>query len=52
MCVSSSICNENIDLLFELVCKDLKNVPTEIKQTIVCAIGDLVRRYTNMMVDR
>ena len=27
-------------------------VPTDIKVTVVCAVGDLVRRFTNTMVDR
>lgn len=52
MCVSSSICDDNLDTLFGLVSKDLKLVSSEIKITIVCAIGDLVRRFTNTMVDR
>ena len=52
MCVSTFICEENLDNIFGLVSKELKNVPSDIKVTIVCAIGDLVRRFTNTMVDR
>ena len=28
------------------------SVPSDVKQTIVCAIGDLWRRFTNMIEDR
>lgn len=52
MCVSSSICEDNLDTLFGLVGKEMKLVPTDIKLTIICAIGDLVRRFTNTMVDK
>jgi hypothetical protein len=26
-------------------------VPTDVKQTVICAIGDLMRRFTNMIED-
>lgn len=52
MCVSSQICEENLATLFEMVSKELLCVPSDIKVTIICAIGDLVRRFTNLMVDK
>jgi len=52
MCVSSEICEQNLDNIFTLVSKEMQIVPTDIKVTIVCAVGDLVRRFTNTMVDR
>lgn len=27
------------------------SVPTDVKQTIICALGDLMRRFTNMIED-
>ena len=50
MCVSSEICQENLDILVRLMQFDA--VPSDVKQTIVCAIGDLWRRFTNMIEDR
>ncbi len=26
-------------------------MPTDVKQTVICAIGDLMRRFTNMIED-
>lgn len=52
MCVSNTICEENLESIFGLVNKSSKKVPSDVKVTIVCAIGDLVRRFTNTMVDR
>ena len=50
MCTSSDICSENLELLLDLI--QQTNVSDQVKQTIVCAIGDLWRRFTNMIEDK
>jgi hypothetical protein len=50
MCVSEELCKDNLDLLFDLMKQ--KTVPTDVKQTIICLLGDLMRRFTNMIEDR
>jgi condensin complex subunit 1 len=45
MCVSEDFCKENLDLVLSFVNED--TVPTDVKQTIICAVGDLMRLFTN-----
>jgi hypothetical protein len=41
MCVSDKVMQQNISLILALL---KKNVPLEVKQTVVTAIGDFIRK--------
>ena len=49
MCVSSLICMENIDLLFNLL---KSNIDFGVKANIILSIGDLYNRYPNVLNDK
>ena len=50
MCISSEICGENLKMILTLVSQEYQ-LPTDVKQTVICAIGDLMRRFTNKIED-
>jgi len=49
MCVSSSICAENLDLLFELV---QSNIEFGVKANIIVTLADLFNRFPNILNER
>jgi len=51
MCVSNKICQQNLKIILSFISGNIKSVPIDIKQTIICALGDLLRRFTNMIED-
>ena len=49
MCVSSQVCNENMDLLFNLV---KSNIEFGVKANIIITLADLFNRFPNNMNER
>ena len=45
-CVSQNLCKSNLDLIFYLV---NSQAPSTVKQTIIITIGDLYKRFTNLI---
>jgi len=49
MCVSSQICQQNIDLLFALL---RSNIDFGVKANIIIAVGDLFNRFPNVLNEK
>ena len=49
MCVSSQICTQHIDLLFQLL---HSNIDFGVKANIIIAVGDLFNRFPNILNEK
>ena len=49
MCVSQKVCNENLDLIFQLV---QSNIEFGVKANIIITLADLFNRFPNLLNER
>ena len=50
MTVSETVCTQNLQLVFDLLSSE--TCPTDVKKNIIVAMGDFLKRYTNLMTDQ
>ena len=46
MCVSSQVCKDNVEMLFEIMQSDIDYT---VKTNVIISIGDLFKRFPNLM---